>query len=1324
MVEIVTPEEFRGSNNTNTGVSNSIIRPKEFSLDIEDEKEKNNSTSLFSTYNKKEESTINTPEEFKPVNLNIDFEDNPARLYGEKPTTDIINDIRYGWNESQAGFYHLMANVPGGLDAIQDFVSNVPGLGFLDNITLLESAESYLENRAHLTSAEYLGLDTPDTLAGKVLAGFAMTPITLAEYALPTKVFKSVPLAMAIVDGLRASDEGLMAAGIAAGKGAVLGKIIQASNVLRMPERMGALGALGFATAGGNLEDRLAGGIVFGALGVIGPKRGKTLGDVKRDLIKTPEQKAITKRKLEEWDVLELKEQETIKLINEQQIKVDKLKDKKSAKKKKEYEEANTKLDELLTIEKNNRNAKESIERFLHTTENVVPKLAADRRRAIEVKTELINSKGEARLADLDAKGKVAGYLAPMKFLVKNPITKWMADYMSNARISVENKVENILFDYKITPVKTGLQRDTLGRIRFGGVTLLKDIQKTESNGAALTRAMRMYQKDWRVLEDVIKKSFKIEIDKTAEAKAKKTKVEEVTDVELKNKYKFTKEQIDVYRDLRKGLDNVHNLYNDYINKYVKTIPDATGKKLGKELPYLPNYMPHMFLGDYRVWVNKKSAPFKDPVQVLPANSRWSANAIKNDLQTKFSSKDYVVRIQARNKKNITNKEVSAFEDAMRYAEKLGKTDAAKEIHDLYIKTVSTKGFRKHTLRRKNIPGQAGSAEGLKSVLDFLEGYRVYIRGGVQKSYNFKTRKETNSLLNDKDILAKYPTARNLSMTYRENALGATSNKLTEIVENVSRKWVGESGVENALGGLNVAVLNIKLMFGNLRFIAAQYIQPFQMIPAKLLHLQSKGEKGNMWEAVIEAQRSLVRPNKKVQEFAEYMVEQRVVEAKFLQEFSEGTAFKTRGKFKVGDKFVLDVGKIVDTLTLKTISGKVEQYSRLNAGLMFYHFGIKSGKTHKKAMEDAAYQADKYMVEYNTYERPMIYGQAGLGTVGKSLGLFKTFQHNYFAQMTEHFKSINYSQLKKGDLSSAKSSVAFLGTMIATAGALNVIAIDVADRLINGLTPVWERLFGKRPQTVTEMLLESDLPEWVKWGAPSAFTDIDLTTTLAAPGLGIGDLVSAPSLEYLGLHPGQLGVPLFKDRKGGVIQTTSSLAYKTGMGMATESDYQKVFKSIAPTSFQGIIEAYYAGDKSFTGTASLFLEDKGAYGTLVKDPFKKDRGKIRRDLQDWKARLFSSYSINEAQQLKTIYQLSVIDRAASTSQSAVVATAAHHVLNGLPLPRYLFDMAQANNVDYATFSRQIKNRIKLMNTTLIERELKSKNLLRRSDNFDLIKNTF
>ena len=34
---------------------------------------------------------------------------------------------------------------------------------------------------------------------------------------------------------------------------------------------------------------------------------------------------------------------------------------------------------------------------------------------------------------------------------------------------------------------------------------------------------------------------------------------------------------------MRKGLDNVHGFYNKHIEKYVKTIPDATGKKIAKE---------------------------------------------------------------------------------------------------------------------------------------------------------------------------------------------------------------------------------------------------------------------------------------------------------------------------------------------------------------------------------------------------------------------------------------------------------------------------------------------------------------------------------------------------------------------------------------------------------------------------------------------------------------------------------------------------------------------------------------------------------------------
>ena len=42
--------------------------------------------------------------ETRKTDLHIDYEDDSERLY-DKERTDIVNDIRYGWNQSQAGFF-------------------------------------------------------------------------------------------------------------------------------------------------------------------------------------------------------------------------------------------------------------------------------------------------------------------------------------------------------------------------------------------------------------------------------------------------------------------------------------------------------------------------------------------------------------------------------------------------------------------------------------------------------------------------------------------------------------------------------------------------------------------------------------------------------------------------------------------------------------------------------------------------------------------------------------------------------------------------------------------------------------------------------------------------------------------------------------------------------------------------------------------------------------------------------------------------------------------------------------------------------------------
>ena len=1278
--------------------------------------------------------------ETRKTDLHIDYEDDSERLY-DKERTDIVNDIRYGWNQSQAGFFHLLANVPGGLQSLKEFAGNVTGIDSLTNEGKLANLEGYLRDLSDANNPESLGLDTPDTLTGKVLQGFARLPLTFAQYYGPMRILKSLPMSMALVDGIHASDKGLSEAAVAAGKGAIMGKLINAANVLRLPERVGALGALGFSTAGGGLEDRVAGALVFGALGVAPTgQRGLSAKDIKQTL--TGQNKHIVDAlnvKGGEWQIFKEKLGETDKLLNKKELQIDNYKKRKRVNKN-QLEKFQKELSDLLLSRKKTTDSMDILEKSMYTIDKIGKNMILDNRPAIVAKADLFTKQGKAKYEDLKnfTHKYVAGYFAPMKFLVKNPITKWTADYMSKTRISIENKVESILYDPKLRPLKfmerkidkDKLLRGDLEGIKFGGATALRNIQRIESDGAALTRFDKMYNKDWRKLEDTIQKAFRIEFDKVQQYQKKKTdRIKEVTDAELKNVYKLDKEQILVYKDLRQGMDTVHKFYNAYVNKYVKTLTGKSAQeiaKIGTELPYIPNYMPHMFLGDFRVYVNKKTNPNKDPEFIAPANNPWSAKTHQKNLQEKFGNK-YKVTIHSVNTNNISRRGVAAFEEAMLYAERLGKSDVAKEMHSLYTKSIAGKGFKKHSVRRKYVPGQAGTEAGLRGILDFKEGYQTYVRGAISKAYGFKARRDTSILLDDSKVIAQYGSARNLATTYRENALGAQANKISEVTANLGRKWIGENGVGNALGVANVVTLNLKLLFGNLRFMAAQYIQPFQMIPAKLLQLEAQGIKGDMWRSVIEAQRSLVLPGKTTREFIEYLAHQRVVEPKFLQEFASDVGFKA-GKIAVGKNFVFDAGKITDVFTMRKMTGRVEQYSRMNAGLMFYHFLKRGGIKEQKAREDAAHLADKYMVEYNSYERPLIYGEAGLGTAGKPFGLFKTFQHNYFAQLMEHIRSIKVGEIKKGDLQSTKGFVAFAGTMVVTAGALNIIGIEVADRLINRISPVWERLFNKRPQTVTEALLTSDLPDWVKWGAPSALLEADLTTTLAAPGLGLQDLVSVPSLEVLGLHPGQMGFPLFKQRKGGVMQAGFGWAYKKSMGMATEADAQKFYKSISPTSFQGIIEAYYNGgagvffdeDKSLLENFLPWVEKDKTKTHLIRDPWKKSRGEFRRNIDDWRTRLFASYSLKEATYLKTVYSLSVIDRNASLNQQSIVSTAAHLIVNGETMPQWLFEMSISNNVLPKTFLAQIKNRIKLMNTTLLDREFKKKNILRRADTFDLI----
>ena len=179
----------------------------------------------------------------------------------------------------------------------------------------------------------------------------------------------------------------------------------------------------------------------------------------------------------------------------------------------------------------------------------------------------------------------------------------------------------------------------------------------------------------------------------------------------------------------------------------------------------------------------------------------------------------------------------------------------------------------------------------------------------------------------------------------------------------------------------------------------------------------------------------------------------------------------------------------------------MEQFSRLNATLLFAHHLKRLGAKEELARSRSWELADKYMVRYDIAERPIIFQQ--LGTVGRAAGLFRTFQHNWYAQMIE--------AVKNADRGDRAQLMAFMGSNVLTAGLIGAIGVNGADALINlgnKLVP------GLNMPTLSLFLLQAELPDWLLFGVPSKLLNADLTATLAAPSLHPADFIAFPGIEF------------------------------------------------------------------------------------------------------------------------------------------------------------------------------------------------------------------
>ena len=782
----------------------------------------------------------------------------------------------------------------------------------------------------------------------------------------------------------------------------------------------------------------------------------------------------------------------------------------------------------------------------------------------------------------------------------------------------------------------------------------------------------------------------------------------EVFDAALKDTYGFNDGQVAAYRQIRNGIEQVRTHYNKQVKRY--------GFGFIEKIEYIPNYLPHMFYGNFRVFVSvpritskgKKGKRYK-LIKAVPADKLKQAKRIEEELRKEFPDAKINIRKINKDKKNYKGQDLSFsyFAEAL-----MGVKDnsfAAQAIQRTYLDVMSKRelgkfGATKLKRRQDQVEGFRGSAEGKQGVKDFVEALSTYVEGGIKAGNRIELRHQLNEFFNTPIVRGKqkvfktetdsglkykknltiqdlYPYSAQFSQKFIDSVLGTERSVITEkvrqAVEKVTKDNFTERQIADTFANLNQFTLTTKLLALNARFLLAQGIQPYQMIIPKLVSLNEKAGGGflNPYEAVVKATKSLINPSAKDIAVIKEAMRNQVINEKFINEFAGEFVYQQRGRkqflqqLKKGE--YVGVGKkVLHALTGREVSGRVEQFSRLNATLMFSHILRKAGLTEKEVVKNSWYLADNYMVRYDAFDRALLFGESGLGILGRPIGLFKTFQQNFYAQFVEHVRDASKYGQVNGLATFVASNVIFAGT-------LGILGINTVDSLLYALNSI-PGVNIPIPY-MSEILMDLGMGDFFLFGAPSALTGVDMQSTLGAPGIGLSNIFVPVTLGIV-----KDTITPFESDSILSVSTRALLSqFSDKILPPTREDVRDSLKVLAPLSIHGLIEQ--------------FFQKQG--DTKYMDNNKK---RLDRDLSDWFARYLSSYSIEESKYIKLRYITSRMDRRATANFSNLLDSAVSTYYHTGNLSGFYLDYAEDLGYTQEQFITAFKRRMKSRDRSLLD----------------------
>ena len=879
------------------------------------------------------------------------------------------------------------------------------------------------------------------------------------------------------------------------------------------------------------------------------------------------------------------------------------------------------------------------------------------------------------------------------------------------------------------------VMENALGKIvpvrgKTGALTLFEQLYRGGREGIKQAK---------QVVDAIRERSFIKEAEARANVKGNKTKEKvnkeyltknadgtfkyQMSYAEMKSKFELNDLQIEIVKHMDTGLKNILTLYNQKVRQY----KDQNNSIIVER----PNYDIRSWLGAERAFIRaKRDMPELgikegDLVVALPGKNPKDLKKFMNFFLKEnpmYANKenfslDYVTKQKQLVKDNV--KLVDVFQEIHKFAEQTNP-QAMAAIKATEIAFAKRNRSFTPTLERKGVRGFAGEKPGKEGVQDYWRAYSDYVDGGVRAIKMMEWKDKVEPMLYNKNFLKDFPQQMKVTQAWIDNALGRNPGDFAKTVDNAMTTF-GNKFRNNAdfvpwlVRAGNKFTLYKNLLFFNIRFANAQIVQPIQVLQPALADLKVNFNiKGDIGYALLNGSYLTFRPTA---EFKQLIVKaseskNKTLDDKYLREFgvdpTNGRNLLTRTE---------DMARLAfDVSTGKNLTGILERHSRLQALGTYYSY-LKSAKYDKtygkeKMFEQAMRQTDNLMVEYDARHRAIMYGNQGVGsTLGNFMGLFKTFQHNYFGKTARYIRTARENGIK-----GMEPLIGHFTMQILTAGLFGVMAIEQADAIIEYINAGKAKFFksqGKIP-TVTEMILTSEtLSTGEKFGAPSMLAGFDISSTLQAPGLSINDIFSFPTASYLfgwadSRHNGVLG------------EFTFHTAPKILNGTFNDVDMYRFLKITLPPVLQGPLDQHFANmpwreypeafglvdpNKTIHYTndhATFYTRDKDRY--VVRDPFKQMAGKLRRDAKDFMAVWVSGKSFEESLVTRALWSQKKISSHIRDIKTAHVTGGAISLVNGdePTLMYHIFALMEMNYSQDAAF-KMIERRVQNMDDTAMNR---------------------